>query len=471
VNAGKQLTVNNSMSNNGTLNLLSDATGTATILTPATIGGTGGTYNVNQYLAYARNWYVSSPVSNAQAPANYTYYQRDEANASWTTIPFISGNTFVPGTGYIALPGTDGTTLTFSGGSLNSINVPVPVNLSWSGTTSKDFNLIGNPYPCNLTWTDAFVNDATNAELIEPTIWYRTNAGNVNDSGKWSFQTYNAHTGESVPVGVTGIIPPMQAFWVRAKTSGTLNLDSKMTCSHQSSNPLKAPAVKNSDRQRLRLEVSNGTSTDETLVYFDAAAANGYDAYDSPKYSDSNAAVQIYTSAGTEQLVINGMNNIPYDTELPLGFTTGQSNAFSIKATEFSNFDASTKVYLKDNLLVTEQELTDGTAYTFTSDVASTISRFSVVFKAAGIATGIHAAAGDPTTLIYKNANNQIAFHCKGELSSDAFITVYNAQGQKLETKQITSTTTVIYKAFTPGVYVVTVNNGGENIIRKIILN
>jgi hypothetical protein len=188
--------------------------------------------------------------------------------------------------------------------------------------------------------------------------------------------------------------------------------------------------------------------------------------------SNNNAAIpEIYTTVGNEKLVINGMNSITPDTEIPVGFTTGQSNAFSITATEISNFDASTKVYLKDNLLNTEQDLTDGTAYTFTSDVASTTSRFSVVFKSVGVTTGVQAASVNSSTLIYKNANNQIAVNCNGAISDNASISVYNALGQKLELKKITGTTTVIDRTFNPGVYVVSVTNGGISTTRKVILN
>ncbi|MCX6307697.1 MAG: hypothetical protein NTY32_02315, partial [Bacteroidia bacterium] len=133
VNAGKQLSVGSTMANGGTLNLLStSADGTATILTPASISGSGTT-NVSQYLGTARNWYVSSPLTNAKAPAGYTYYMRDEtgsnaspvapATAYWVSV--ASGNAFTPGTGYIALPGATGATMTFAtetGGSLNSGN-------------------------------------------------------------------------------------------------------------------------------------------------------------------------------------------------------------------------------------------------------------------------------------------------------------------------------------------------------------
>jgi len=230
INATKQLSVNTGFTNNGTLNLLSSASGTATILTPATSGGIPGTFSVQQYLSSARNWYVSSPVSNALAPSSgYTLYNYNEAGSSWgSTVP-----SFTKGVGYIALPGSIGSTLTFatqSGGKLNSGNVDV--TLTRSGTSKTGFNLIGNPYPAHLGWTYAFTN--ANSTLIEPTIWYRTNSGTTNDSHLWSFVTYNVISSETVPsVANAGIIPPMQAFWVRALQAGTLTLDNKLTLSHQ----------------------------------------------------------------------------------------------------------------------------------------------------------------------------------------------------------------------------------------------
>ena len=174
--------------------------------------------------------------------------------------------------------------------------------------------------------------------------------------------------------------------------------------------------------------------------------------------------------AGTEQLVINGLNSISTNRELPLGFKTGQSNLFTIKATEISNFDPDMKVILRDNLLSTEQELTVGSTYSFSSDVASTTSRFSILFKAAGVTTGLNTEDAQ-VAFIYKNADNQISINLKGDLSSEAYVSVYNAIGQKLHTEQITSTNTILGTTFTSGIYLVTVNNGGKSITKKIILN
>jgi len=79
--------------------------------------------------------------------------------------------------------------------------------------------------------------------------------------------------------------------------------------------------------------------------------------------SNNNVAVpEIYTIIGGKSLVINGLSSVGTEKELPLGFMTGTNNTFTIKAIEFSNFEVGTKIILRDNLLNTEQDLTDGTA-------------------------------------------------------------------------------------------------------------
>jgi hypothetical protein len=126
---------------------------------------------------------------------------------------------------------------------------------------------------------------------------------------------------------------------------------------------------------------------------------------------------------------------------------------------------------LRDNMSNTEQNLTDGTAYSFSSDIATTSTRFSLIFKSPGVTTGLNDATGKQVVFIYKNANNQITVNCKGKISGDAIVSVYNALGQKMQTEKITSSNTVLGTTFTPGVYVVTVNNGGKSTMKKIALN
>lgn len=468
VNAGNQLTVSTSMTNNGTLNLLSNASsGTATILTPPTISGTTGTVSVQQYLPDARNWYVSSPVSNASAPSGYTYYQYDEtgnhssdpAGPYWFTP---TGN-LNAGTGYIALPSATGSTLTFAtngAGTLNYGNKDVTLTKSGTG-----FNLIGNPYPCHLGWTYDFVN--ANSTLIEPSIWIRTNAGTTNNSGQWSFVTYNATSSQSVPsVANGGIIPPMQGFWVKALAAGTLTLDDKLTHTHQSSNPLKVAAMKNTTSQDVRLQVTNGTYTDELLVYFNPNASNGYDAFDSPKFTDTSAALQIYSTVDNQQLVINGMNSVPLNTEIPLEFKNNASGTFSIRASELNLTDATLDAYLYDHQTGQQQDLSVNPVYNFTLGSAST-SHFGIVFKSPTSVTALQLT--DNNTGIYSDANQRIVVNIP-DVAKRAQVTVYNAIGQPVWMQSIFSAGNVLNALFTPGIYMVQVDSNLGQITRKLII-
>jgi hypothetical protein len=179
---------------------------------------------------------------------------------------------------------------------------------------------------------------------------------------------------------------------------------------------------------------------------------------------------EICTIVGDEHLVINGLNNIQSNMNIPIGFTTGQSNTFTIKAAELSNFDSDTKVYLKDNLLNKEQELTTDSSYCFKSDTVTASTRFSIIFKSTNTTTGLSSSASYLADLIYKNANNQITVNCQGSISNDAVVSVYNSVGQKLLTDQITCSETVINTVFTPGVYVVSVCNSGKVTTQRVIL-
>ncbi len=473
LNAAKQLTVNTTLLNNGTLNLLSDASGTATILTPATIGGSGTT-SVQQYLTYGRNWYISSPVASAATSIIATgnaLYSYSETNALWSSNP-TSDTNFGVAKGYVANMTSSGP-VTFTGGALNN-GTFTSATLTGSGTTKTGFNLVGNPYPSYLNWLSVLASSGTSS-TIESTMWYRTKS-----STNFVFDTFNATAGVGTNNNgygaVTGLVAPLQAFWVRvtAGNTGTLGFDNTMR-SHQdqsvTTNRLKDRALVNT-QQVLRLQVSNAVSSDEAIVLFNPNASDGFDAYDSEKMSNDDVTIpEIYTLAGTEQVAINGLNSVTVDEELPLGFTTGTSNTFTIKASEISNFNADTRIVLRDNLLNTEQDLTDGTTYSFTSDATSTSTRFSVVFKSASVTTGIiNNTKSNQSLLIYKNGNNLITIN-RNEANREGMVTISNAIGQKLYSSSTTGKTTVIDKSFVSGVYLVTVNIAGISTTKKIIIN
>lgn len=449
------------------LNLESSSSGTATFVNNGT--ATITTTSVQQYLPDARNWYVSSPVSNALAPSGYTYYRYNEGAANWTASPVVVGDALTPGTGYIALPGFAGSTITFTtqaSGILNSGNVDI--TLTRSGATKTGFNLIGNPYPAHLTWNKTFVDSLST--VIEPTIWYRTNAGTTNNSGQWSFKTYNASSDEASPMGTTNIVPPMQAFWVRALQAGTLTLNGRLVKSHQTSNPLKARAATNTDRQRIRLQVSNGISTDETVIYFDALASNGLDAYDSQKMSNNSASIpEIYTTVNSEKLVINGMSSLTNNIEVPVGFTTGQANTFVIKAIEMANIASGTQLFLRDNQNNNLIELNLNEDYSFNSDISDNNSRFTLIFKSPSITTD-NSLTENNLVRVFSNENNQIMVESNLNVNN-ATMLVHNATGQLLQSVKITENLTTSKNSYPSGIYFITVCVGDKKETSKLVIN
>ena len=449
------------------LTLQSNALGTATIVdnnnsSPQAMSGT-----VQQYLATARNWYMSSPIVGATVPTGQTYYSYDEsgnntgflapASLYWVAVP--EGATINPMKGYITQPGaavTKSYTGTFNTGTKTVV-------LTRTNTATKPgFNLVANPYPSYLDWS---LVDTTAANVLS-SVWYRTKT----TGGAYTFDTYNGGLNVATSNGentVTKLIPPMQAFWVRVKSGfagGTLTFDNTMR-KHVDNvgNKFKAPAL--SETKLIRLRISNGTNADETLIAFNNKATNNLDSYDSPKMLNNNVDMpEIYTQVGDEKLVINGFKSMEDITEVPLGFVSPKAGNFTLKINEFTNFDSATKVLLTD---ATQPgvtfDITDGSAYTFTADITpATTNRFSLIFRAPGITTGIENTSKQ-NAQVFVNSANQITIVAP-EKSNYA---IYNAVGQLIENGTLNSELqTTNYKLQT-GILVVKVGNQSNRVIVK----
>ena len=484
---GSKVTLNSGKTLTAPVTLQSDATnGTATFVDAGVTGSTI-TATVQQYLPTGRNWYVGVPFIDASATgasaltgagaSSVSYW--DEPTGAW--VNSYSG-ALSRGRGYIAVSasGSSANNISFTG-TLNTGSVPVTVTRT-VGVTKEGFNLIANPYPSYLNAMTAINASAK----MEPTIWYRTKGTS------YEFETVNTASGVGTNVSltgqVTGYVPPMQAFWVRVLpnanpllgNSETLTFTNAMRyhagsvvtdAGNVPTTVMKAPSATKSLSSVLRLQVSNGTNTDEAIIYTNANAVNGYDAYDSEKMTNGNAAIpEIYSVVGSENLVINGLNSIQPNMEIPLGFTTKQTNTFTIKASEISNFDGGTSIMLYDNKLNKQQELTTTNAYSFSSDSVVTTSRFSIIFKTTSVATGINTTGNNQAVEVYKNANNQIVINCSRAGIDAVTVSVFNAIGQKLESKTITGTTTVT-NSYAAGVYVISVLTNGKTTTQKVVLN
>ena len=464
VNAAKQLTISTAFINNGTLNLKSaDGVGTATIITPATISGSGSTV-VEQFVsstatgATGRNWYISSPLSAATSSTitnatgnNLVYWN----GTTWTAAP----TEMAVMKGYIAVSPAGNRTIQFTGGNLNTGNQSLT-------DLPSGFNLVGNPYASYVDFAQATKTGVTNS------IWYRSKS-----SGSYVFQTYNVPANVGANDG-TAIIPPMQSFWIKT-TSGTNTFGFTNTMrSHQdqsvATNRLKAPTV---NTQKLaRLEIANGADKDETVVYFNENALNTFDDFDSQKmFNETAGAPELYTLTDNKNLVINGFNAVQLNTEIPLGFRTGIANnteSYTLKASQLQNFGTETELVLidKDNNN-SETLMNEGSEYTFTSGVVNTTNRFSLVFKAKGTTTGKCCFnTFENKVSIQKNDNNQLVVNCDNEALKNASISIFNTAGQKLTEQKLNNSATTINTAFKAGVYLVKLQSEGKTYHVKITI-
>jgi hypothetical protein len=265
---------------------------------------------------------------------------------------------------------------------------------------------------------------------------------------------------------ITSLIPPMQAFWVRVadgNTTGRLTMNNSMRSHGSGTNKLKAPRISN--QQMLRLKVSNGINNDEAIVVFNELASSGFDDYDSRKMTNSsNSVPEIYTFALNEELVINGMNTKDSGIEIPLGFRTGESNTFSIQATDISNFSPGTAVILKDYVMNTQTDLSINPTYTFSSDITETNSRFSILLKAPGTVTEIDSENMLLDCHVFVNNDHQITM--KNNINKSVLFSVYNIFGQLLMSENVQINASTTSSTLSSGIYFVHLQN--ENNARTI---
>lgn len=440
--------------------LQSDATGTATLTGDNAVANA----TVQQYVTSGRQWwYLSSPVSTASSSVfsgdqigkhveDYLNDGNAETTAPYYTAPFATPENLTPGRGYVVKrASTSEATYSFTGGSLNTGDIAATVTRTGTTAAKRGFNLVGNPYPSYINW------DAIHAETsnIRNAVWFRTD-----DSGM-KFHTYG--DGDGVPEVTSSQIAPMQAFWVKVDADGS-NGTLTFKNTHRShfttgANPLK---VKSADlRPRLRLVVSNGTSSDETLIVGKSYATNQLDSYDVEKMSAGSAAIpEIYSLVQNEEMVINSMKELTDGIVVSLGFRPGQAGTYSLQVSQFENIDAT--VVLVDTNADTRTELSSGKSYSFTSDAAATNSRFSIEFRAPGTVSSVT----NPGTnaAVWVTDDNRIAVQAAGLTSADR-ISVYTMAGQQLLAQQATGNVTVLNHPLTAGVYVVKVNHLTQKVV------
>jgi hypothetical protein len=484
VDANVQLTIDGTLTNNGTLTLKTGAT-----LDPGTsyAQAGNGVYNVEQFITGAggatpsgRFWYVGSPVASAtsnvyDAAGSNVVKGWNEAGNAWSEITDNTTSLTV-GKGYYIRAGADAT-LNFTGGELN--NGAQTINLTRTGTTnsSRGFNLVSNPYPSYLDW-----DGVTRSSGVSSTIWYRTaNASNVN-----VFDTYNASGGTGTNTNgagaVTRYIPPMQSYWVFVtpyNTTGTISFDNADR-SHYQTGVQGLRSTAQDFPMFLRLNVEQGTNRDQIILYMKPEASSAYDQFDSDKMFLSGTP-QLYTKIADKKLVINGMKNNKKQTSVPLFIDIPSSGLFTLHAEEFNVEDG--LILLEDKQEQMIQDITLNDTYTFYAASGICSNRFVIHFKmpnAVPTAQGPSNNWVDDQTVLNEVGDVQITSDARGkvvitldqaeDVKTEGMVQVTDANGRVVYSGVLEGVQSIIQLNVPSGIYYLTVQSGNSTENKKVFI-
>ena len=380
---GKGIKVNANVTNNGTIEVDNQGAFVQTDDT-STIGGSG-TFQLNKTSLPLNNFweyvYWSSPINSPQNPSGFTlgdivsnawrYYKFDpnEANNGHTYPGWVmlsAADNPEPGAGYAISAPTNASANTilnvsFTKGSDPFNNGQITASILKKGGPDNvgDYNLIGNPYPSAIDF-DALYND--NSSVINGTYYLWTNCagldanGHHQDSGYTTYVvsgTATAACNGTANQGGTAsqYIATAQGFMVEAAADiQTLTFKNAHRVTGHNDNFLNRPgSVSNRDIVWLDMTNDAGKFSQAAVGFYPGATA-GYDAMFDAHSLNTGSGFSLYSLAGNDKLVIQGLSLANIDqTLVPLGVEVSDAGDIALQINRMERFD-DYDIYLIDNV-------------------------------------------------------------------------------------------------------------------------
>ncbi|TXE13169.1 hypothetical protein FUA26_05070 [Seonamhaeicola algicola] len=228
--------------------------------------------------------------------------------------------------------------------------------------------------------------------------------------------------------------------------------------------------------QKIRLEFSalSGPSTHrELLLGFSDFTTDGYDYGYEAKSSESNNN-DLNLSLEGENMNIQAYGPVSNDKIVPLNFKSSGSNSFEIKITDKVHFSEEQSIYLRDNMLGTYFNLSEGEAYSFTSEKGKFNDRFEIVFQSEQAALSTEQAEVDANFVYYTNTDHKLyAKKLNGTVKRLALVSI---TGQIVLEKnnvspQVLQNGITIPKVASGGYVVFLRTDDNQVITKKIVVN
>jgi len=373
-------TVTGTLTNNGTLDLKSDAAGMFSLLL-GTYAGLSGTVNSEIYMTGGEaggsgsgmyRWHYFAVPSQQSTSAFVSLYgdnlmRYDDAGTltdksegfKWSTdftdLVVKDGYSY-----YYATP----ITVTLSGNSLLTSLGTKNLNYAKFG-----WNLVGNSLTCGINW-----DNVTFTGNLDHSVYFL----------KDYVEYYYITGGPGLPYGsYNGHIPPLQGFFVHALGTGA-GIDFSSAKEHNATPYYKGiPGNKENKKSFpvLRLTLGNASYTDETAIWFNNEATMHYDyKYDAGKWLSEGSRPQFYSFSPDKEYAINGIPFPETSVDIPLAFRAPENGSYSINQIQTEGLD-NYIFYLKDRVQNTIIKLNDVQKYSFSTSKGTVNDRFILTVR------------------------------------------------------------------------------------------
>lgn len=478
----------NSLTNNGTVELLNSATASASLILGTYTRGTGGTEKIQVVLTGGGTedednfkWhFISAPVSSlpvstftgatqdlAQYVESRTQLSLAQGWVAYDGYIYASGanngpsfSSLTPGKGYDFWDGTDNT-FSFSG-LLNTSTVNVALSYTLPQVSApRGFNLLGNPFHSGLNW-DYMINDASYPANTSKALYFTRDNVQCTYAG-----------GVGIPGDVNGIIPPMQGFFNKTNVAGnTLSLSaSARTHSNIHSRYKKGDEV----IPLIRLAITEKNLTDETVIRFNENAKPDLDLdFDAIKMFTYKSQPFLYSAIAGTNYAINGQPFPEEEGEFPIVVNVPTDGSHKITAKQITGLD-SYYITLTDKITGYSAELKKVPWLSFIASAGTISDRF--VLKISTSPTGIEdPLLKDKSFLIYQTDNfifiQPLSDTWQGKKGS---VRLIDLTGKRLtEISNVEFNINSVLQVEAPGktgIYVVEIQSGSLRYKGKLLIN
>ncbi|KJD31001.1 hypothetical protein PW52_16905, partial [Tamlana sedimentorum] len=461
--------------------------------------------------ASGNNWTFTSGYTGNNSISTYWLYTYKNGLKYWDWAQIGPSSNIAPGVGYTQKgTGVSGSTQQYIfEGKPNNGTIKIAVSdKGGSGSVpdvSKTEYLVGNPYASALDIYQ-FIED--NEGVIDGTVsvWQQW-AGNTHYLSEYeggyaqisklgSIRAYQfegitgstngSQDGTIVP---TRYMPVGQGFMVEVVANGVLEFNNGQRVFIKESDAdgseyagsvfSKASSIKSekpeeTGMQKLRLTLTSVTGPKthrELLLGFSDYTSDGYDYGYDAKCTDNNNNDLLLDLEG-ENMSMQAYGLISKEKEIPLNFKSSGRNSFEIGLSDQLNIPADQAIYLRDSYTNTYFDLTQGEAYSFTSDQGKFNTRFAIVFQSKAETLAVNEAQAESNYMYYENTSK--TFYVKKLTSQVKNLAVINMQGQRvIELEHVEQTRLangLVLSNVSTGAYVICLRTDANQVLTKKIV-